>query len=536
MKKIRHVILTLLCSISAAHAAPPLILSGPVPAVNSTINLGDTSSYTYTISNNTNRSIPVSQTITGNSESTSISTPCTVVPASGSCQFIVTIEPSAFDYLLPNGLENTVSVNYNGRLPAKVTSTLQTTVDIPALSTLTITPSAASYAGVPTTLGGGYVTYVATATTTTGVIIDITPVVTWSSTDETVALAPDINGKATTFFVGGAGASTDISATFGGVNSNVSTLQVNDRAYISTPVTSMGVLDQSPFLCQVVSAANGILGTCADATNTYSNITYAEINADARYIYQADKGSNSIHSCPLDASTGQPAADAFCTEIPVSSSGSKTGVIKLSPNNQVLYGLASNGIYACQVTQSTGALSGCTVQTNVQNRAQAESFAIDPNGLFMYILLDANRAPYVQTCSITPSTGTLSNCVTQNPTGINTTFRSRDITTFSDSGITYIYGSYFIPGGAWDGNVMVCQATASTGTINSCSYNAFPISNVSNPQGVSLTQRSAGPFQLYVADGQNGRVHNCEVGADFTTFSGCLAINTRANNAGVLVR
>lgn len=536
----------LLSSVSLAHAGAPLTLSPPSPAIPSSLSAGDQSSYTYTISNNTNKNIPVSQTITGNSTNATITTSCTTVPAAGTCQFVITLTAAVRDFLLPNGIVDTVSVNYSGRLPSKITSTIQTQVEIPALNTLTVNSSAIRYdgtgsvdpAGTPTTLGNGYVTYTATATTNTGVILDVTPIVTWSSSNPDVALAPDSNGHAITFTPGGAGATTNIWATYQTLSTagNPSPLMVNTRFYVSTPLGGTTNSGMSPVLCQLINASTGTPSICNLVNNPYSGITYTAINSDARFIYMANL-TGSIYSCSLNAYTGQYATPETCSQISINSGGSSNRIatVKLSPNNKFLYALTPSGIYTCQVTQATGAVNGCALQTT---NAQVRAFAIDPNGLYMYLISNPSVSPYAQSCSINQSTGALSNCVNQSPTGISSTYTTSDLAAVSTTDGTFLYGPAFIAGGARDGSVLVCQANADTGSISSCSY---PVVNVpggliANPYGVSVSSTRTGPFQLYIGEIDTGGVDNCAINSDFNSFGICYAINTLRNNAGVLIR
>src|SRR3990167_10798935 len=99
------------------HAMEPLTLSDPVPSISSVMYVGDAAyGYTYTLINNTNKNIPVTQSVTGNDPNITVSSSCATVPARGRCSFTVTALPTGFGYLL-GSVTNTVRVDYDGRLP-----------------------------------------------------------------------------------------------------------------------------------------------------------------------------------------------------------------------------------------------------------------------------------------------------------------------------------------------------------------------------------------------------------------------------------
>lgn len=492
--------------------------------------------------------MPVSQTISGNSlNSVTVSTPCTLVPAGGSCNFTITIQPTANDYLLSGGIQDTVSVNYSGRLPAKISSLISTTVQIPALSSLTVTPSAISYSSIPTTLGNGFVTYTATATTTTGVVIDVTPIASWTSSNTSAVSAPNTSGQATTYFVGGAannGANqSTITATLGGVSES-STLQVNDMLYQAVPYGGTGGYPygtNSPIFYNVLNASTGAPSGRALISDYESGILYTTISSDARFIYMSND-TNAIYACGLDASTGDSNSSTTCPQITLTSSSptNDIGTLKLSPNNKFLYALTASGIYVCQANQVTGAISGCILQSTNISGGNTLSFAVDQNGEYIYVVAKANVSPYIQTCEINQDTGALSNCVNQSPTGLDTTLTTKDIAAANASdGTTYLYGSSYLAGGAWDGTILVCQANPNTGTVSTCNYPATSVTTY-NPQSVSVaTTRSGatfGPAWLYWADQQHGDINYCEINSDYISFGTCGRISTGANNFGILVR
>src|SRR5262249_36973461 len=129
-----------------------------------------------------------------------------------------------------------------------------------------------------TELGGGGQTFTATATLSDGTHQDLTSSVVWSSSDFTVAPAPNRSG----FTAGLMSGTTTIGASFGTLSASA-TLTVTTSPLVSIAVTptlqSAGVNVTIPFKATATFAD----GSIADVTNTVvwssSNTTAATIDA-----------------------------------------------------------------------------------------------------------------------------------------------------------------------------------------------------------------------------------------------------------------
>ena len=513
-------------SASYAGSGQPLTLSGPFPAVSSSYFAGDrATSFTYTITNNTNTNIPATQTVTGNSTSIEVTSPCAVVPAGGACNFNVTFLPLARDYLLSGGVQNTVTVNYSGRLPANLTSTINTSVDIPPLGAITISPSTAN------SLAGGYTTFTARGTSTSGTTLDVTPVVTWTSSDSTRAAAPNTSGQAITYLSKSAnsaqaGGPVNIGASFRGVSATNATLGVYNYLYVAAPYNGTN----NPTICTgfTASAPGGSI-VCSNATEDQV-ATYQAINAQGTYIYFPQ--TSSMNTCTINFTTGNY---TNCTGTFVSGTSTGLTINKISPNDQTMYVVSpGEGLYACSIIQTSGLLGGCALQAAVISPTTIGSFALDPSGNYIYIWQNTGvvDVPFAQTCAVDTTTGTLSNCTGQT----NAIPYIWDVTAVATPQGTYLYGTNVFEQGPVGITVWPVSSTGTIGTF------VQPTTNVTfnSPQGISVISTSTGALSVYVGDGQDGSVNVCPIittGADaYQSFGTCTSTNLGKNLYGTLVR
>jgi hypothetical protein len=131
MKKIKLLLATCIAFFAfttAAFADSGLPITMNAPSIPSSLNVGDSNTYTYTLVNHTGAYITVTSiNITGNSTSATIASTCSAVPAYGSCNFTTNIAPTSSD--VTNGIHDTVNVTYNGRQPfPQLTSAINITV------------------------------------------------------------------------------------------------------------------------------------------------------------------------------------------------------------------------------------------------------------------------------------------------------------------------------------------------------------------------------------------------------------------------
>lgn len=100
----------------AAYAASGLPITLTSPSIPSSMSVGDSNTYTYTLQNRTGSYITVNSIdVTGNSSSVTVASTCRGVPAHGSCNFTTNISPVSGD--VADGIHDTVNVTYNGRQP-----------------------------------------------------------------------------------------------------------------------------------------------------------------------------------------------------------------------------------------------------------------------------------------------------------------------------------------------------------------------------------------------------------------------------------
>ena len=120
-------VLLLFLYASTSFADVPITLSSP--SIDGTMTSGDSKTYTYTLNNQTNVSIPIlSLDISGNSKSVKITSSCNEVPSRGHCDFKVTVNPTDDD--VDHGIDARVNVTHQGRLPhPQITSSIKVRVE-----------------------------------------------------------------------------------------------------------------------------------------------------------------------------------------------------------------------------------------------------------------------------------------------------------------------------------------------------------------------------------------------------------------------
>lgn len=110
--------------VAHAHGEPITLTAPSLPGQ---LGEGSSNAFTYTLNNHTLVAIKITQIAVTGSNSATITTGCSIVPAMKSCSFTVTVTPTAQDTV--NGIHGTLNVTYDGRLPhPQITSALNFTV------------------------------------------------------------------------------------------------------------------------------------------------------------------------------------------------------------------------------------------------------------------------------------------------------------------------------------------------------------------------------------------------------------------------
>ncbi len=505
-------------TLGMSHAGvPPLTLSGPIPSIATSVLAGDpATSYAYTVTNQTNVNIPITESVSGNSTSVTVTSPCTVVPAHQTCTFFVTLDSTFNDVLLPQSMIlDVIHVTYHGRLPGELTSAFDVTVVAPQLTSLVISPSSASI------LGGQIQAFRATGTFTNGAVFDVTAATTWTSSDASVALIGAQTGLALGITTG----STSITGTYQFITSNSATLSVINQAYV--------VNQGAGSLVVCAPQSNGTFTNCTTQSGFTSPFDVA-VDPTTRVAYVTEPSSNQVLSCDL----------SFTTCTPTGSNFTLPSGITFDPAGQYVYvvnanEVANSSVTSCQHTiqNGRGQLINCTVNT-IEATENAQFFSriiVHHSGLYAYLLLhdDAGggTGQSLLVCYINPLNGTFDAC---RPTGAVGTAPAQNNTGLAQtpasqaSGDNYLYISTAGSQGGQPTAIYYCPITnIQTGEVGTCAQMNATGLNV--PEGLSISQNG---LYAFIADSGSDLITYCEFNGDSqTSFIGCATALTEAGGS-----
>lgn len=221
------------------------------------------------------------------------------------------------------------------------------------------------------------------------------------------------------------------------------------------------------YLCSV-NTANAQLSSCATSDAGQGawkpwDIFVAEVN-NSQIIYVVDNraGSGNVWLCQVDQSSG---ALTSCSQSNGGATFNSPSRISFGITNSAVFAYvtdpAAGDVYACSVSQTTGALSSCAVSNGgVSGWAPTGIYLMTYNGSTDYAYVTDGTNGNVYVCSVNASTGSLSSCTVNNggATGWLPTMFS----------IAYESGTYFADVSDQHGNVYLCNLNQSNGQLSGC--------------------------------------------------------------------
>lgn len=410
--------------------------------------------------------------------------------------------------------------------------------------------------------------YTAIGTYAAGNTADITNTATWASSNPLVATI-DANGLATGLTVG----STTITATLDGVTSNGALLTVNNPlvAIVVTPPTATITTRQSQ---QFTATGTFFNGSTQDITNSVtwnsSNTAAATINATG-LASGVDVGTSNI-TATSGAITSNPAVLTVNSFAYVVNNDTNISICSLAVNGAIIGCLTNsavpnpkeitinptgtfayitqtstgNGIYVCNISATTGNLTGCVQTATSSTYVDPAQIAITPNGVFAYIA-DANG---VTNCVISAVNGTLIGCaltgnipltsatgVAPLPSG-STLFIARNNQVFSCAiALNGVLSSCVATSAAASNQIEIAVnpngnfaylVSAATSTVGICPVNGTGLDACTNslafsdPRGVALNK--TGTF-IYVTQFLSNTVQTCSIDPGGGSFT-CPGVTT----------
>jgi 6-phosphogluconolactonase (cycloisomerase 2 family) len=188
-----------------------------------------------------------------------------------------------------------------------------------------------------------------------------------------------------------------------------------DIAYVSdqTFLDSKGI-HQCDF-----DSDNGLISDCTPSGLNFSRPNGVTLNAAGTIAYIPNSANNTISVCPVNAGTGALEPCTVFTD--PNSTISNPSNVTLDPAGKYAYignsngGQDNNAISVCPINSTTGALSACSGNKVIDDFRSTKGIGFYASGTIAYIV---NReTPYIARCTVTPSTGELSDCAKVTPTG-----------------------------------------------------------------------------------------------------------------------
>lgn len=357
-----------------------------------------------------------------------------------------------------------------------------------------------------------------------GTTFDITPLVTWSSSDPSVAMI-DSSGLATAVSAG----TFVITATLGAVSgssqpstvapitlvslsvspqtgtlpiggqqsftatalySDGSTADVTSLVTWSSSDTNVATINASGLATAVAQGTfviTATLGAISDSTQTFT------VRAQTAYVTNIN--GNSVSQCTVNPATG------ILFGCSLSTGYSLPEGIVLNPNATLAYVSQDNvvGILKCLVDTSNGALMSC-VDSGFSASLTPQGITMNNAGTVLYI---SNFDNFITTCSIDQTNGQLTGC-----TNLTGAFNFTTGIVLNDTE-NYAYISNFV------GNTVTrCVVNPLDGSLNTCVNSGA--TGFSSSDGIG----SSGIY-LYIGSSTTNTVTKCTIGG--TGFvSGCV--------------
>lgn len=485
-------VFALLFSVAGYSASSIAVV--PSSAASVTLASGDVATKTYTVTNNTTKSVSgisiepdykVDASVLTATATSDTCTGATLAPG-GSCTFTEsvtaknktgaeTLEPRV---LAEGGLVASIPVEAQ-RVSVTVTKTI---------SSIAITPTSASIST------SGTQSFTATATYSDNSTASVSSSVTWSSSSTSIATI-NSSGLAT----GVAAGTSTISATLEGVSSNSVTLTVTS----APTLTSIAITPTTPTTMRRKATQQ------YTATGTYSDSTTADITSSVTW------SSSSTSVATIGASTGAMTGVAVgTTNITASLSGVTSDTVSLTlkdfayvANNSSSY----NTVSYCPVNSSDATFNACTASTGSATFSSPSGADINPAHSRLYVANSGNNT--ISNCALSAD-GSLGTCTAISDALFADT--PKDIA-FSSNG-NYAY----IALGNASATTVICSVNSSTGAFSSCAA-------ATDPSGVSVAGLALNPLGTfaYLTDSATNDVYSCAANASTGALSSCT------NNTGL---
>jgi len=346
----------------------------------------------------------------------------------------------------------------------------------------------------PTVNPGATQQFTATAHYSNGSAQDITTLVTWSSSDPTIATISNTSGSqglATAMSSG----STTITANLNGSTAST-TLTVATATIVVTPANR--TINHGSTL-QYTATAFFPDGTSSDITNT---ATWTSSNTSITSMSGTTQGL---------AIAGDPGTTTI-----TATWGSSSGNTALTVANELLYvaNMGTSSVAICSLNPSTGDFVGTCIDSGVGGIFGADTIgiAINATGTLAFV----SSAIAVTHCTINnDGSGTFSHCATQPiPNMVNGAGMAIDSTG------TKLYITDQSVASPTSSKVILCTVNANTGVIstNTCANAGTPPPSLNEAYDITLD--AAGVF-AYITNQGNSTVTRCAVAPGSGILSSC---------------
>lgn len=365
MKWIFYVIASSLSPL--AFAIPPVMLSGPVPAISQVYNAGTSTTVIYTVKNNVPKALPLSISgISNGIERTQVANDCNnKLPAGPStCNLGIMINPPTSQ--VGSTIDQTLQINYQGRTP--LTSQISFTTSQFVYGTLIDQVNQYNANPVNGLLSSGV-----TAGSNTAVVLAFATVgnVQYAyATDQgnSIIYRCSINTDGT--FSSCVSAVSDNSLIDAGASPRglaFTTINGTQYAYI-TDINNSVI-----FQCFFNNNLDGLFDTCTQQNPTFTSgsfsspigISFGTVDSH-QYAYVADVGVSTTFQCSLNDVTG---AVTVCSSTPVSPPSWTPAYVILKSIRGTTYAYvasqASPAIYKCPVNNDGSLSSICTITPQI---------------------------------------------------------------------------------------------------------------------------------------------------------------------------
>lgn len=379
----------------------------------------------------------------------------------------------------------TATAHYSNGSTQDVTTTVTWSSSIPSIATIS---NASGTKGLATAISPGVTTITATldgvsASTTLTVA---TPIIVVTPANTTINHGQNQQFTATEIFPDGT--MTDVT--------NIVTWTSSNTSIATMSGTTQGLAITSDPGTTVITAT---LGTISGSTN---------LTVGNELLYVANQGNSSVDICPLDPTTGN--FFSACVDSGAGGIfGTDTAGIVINATGTLAFVSSATTVTHCTINNNgAGTFSNCATQT-IPGMVNGTGMAIDSTGTMLYIA-DQNVATPTSSevilCTVNATTGVINTGTCLNagtpPPSLNGAY---DITL--NVGGTQAYISNEVPS-----TVTRCNVTAGTGVLTTCS-DTIGATFLNSPQGLAFNTASTTPTILYVINtGGTPEVSMCASG------------------------